>query len=87
MFYKLHNLDIFSKRNDDEDLKRLCDVLLLKPRLTFGFTECIGFSPEAQNGGGLWDFEPLDDCVACSLSTSPLGKFAYLDPIKTFNAL
>jgi hypothetical protein len=52
MFYKLHNFNIFSELNDDEDLKRLCDVLRLKLGSTFGFTKCIGFNMEAPNGGG-----------------------------------
>lgn len=38
MLSKLHNFSIFPKCNDDEDLKSLCDVLILEPGSTFGFT-------------------------------------------------
>jgi hypothetical protein len=52
MLSKLHNFGIFPECNDDEDLKRLCDVLLPKLGSTFGFIEHILFNLEAPNGGG-----------------------------------
>lgn len=51
-FSKLRNFGIFLECNDDEDLKRLCDVLLPEPSSTFGFTEQIVLNLEAPNGGG-----------------------------------
>ncbi len=52
MLSKLHNINIFPKCNDDEDLKSFCDVLILEPGSTFGFIEYITFNLEAPNGGG-----------------------------------
>jgi hypothetical protein len=52
MLYKLHNFNIFLECNDDEDLKRFCDVLPPELGSTFGFKKHIIFNMEAPNRGG-----------------------------------
>ncbi len=87
IFSKLHNFDIFPKRNDDKNLKKFCGVLLLKPGSTLGFMEHISFNLEAPNGSGYCDLEPHDDWVyvACIFPTPPISTFANVDPIVAFN--
>jgi hypothetical protein len=40
---------------------------------------------EAPNGGGRWNLEPLDDCVACSLLALSTSRFIDLNLARAIN--
>jgi hypothetical protein len=40
---------------------------------------------EAPNGGGRWNLEPLDDCVACSLLAISTSRFIDLNLARVIN--